>query len=243
MVCIHREGNVNRECPPRLSKIVLNMLEIKLLTCKLASSVIYYTVVLRLCWGPISVMLKIFTVIALLAGCSVANFGAPKALDDACSILKQKPQWKSSMRAVERRWKVPTSVQMAIIWQESKFERWARTPMKTWFGIVPVGRVSSAFGYAQVLDGTWEWYKKSTGKRRAKRTNFKDASDFIGWYIDITAKKFGVPKNDVRNQYLAYHEGHSGFARQSYQSKRWLVKVADRLVERQKMYSRQLSGC
>ena len=27
-------------------------------------------------------------------------------------------------------------------------------------GIIPTGRISSAYGYAQALNGTWDWYKK-----------------------------------------------------------------------------------
>ena len=184
-----------------------------------------------------------YAIIVLLAGCSLIDFGPPKNIDDACSVLRQNPHWRAHVHAVERRWDLPASVQMAIIWQESKFEKRARTEMKTLFGIIPVGRVSSAYGYAQVLDGTWEWYQDSTGKHGAKRTNFGDSVEFIGWYTDITTRKFGVSKIDVRNQYLAYHEGHAGFVKKSYQSKPWLVKVANGLVSRQKMYSRQLRRC
>ena len=33
-------------------------------------------------------------------------------------------------------------------------------------------------GYAQALNGTWDWYKKDTGNRGASRTDFSDSSDF-----------------------------------------------------------------
>ena len=184
-----------------------------------------------------------FAIIVLLAGCSLIDFGAPKNIDDACSILKQHPNWRVHLLAVERRWNLPPSVQMAIIWQESKFEKRAKTEMKTLFGIIPVGRVSSAYGYGQVLDGTWEWYQDSTGKYGAKRTNFGDSVEFMGWYADITTKKYGVPKSDVRNQYLAYHEGHAGYGRKSYNAKPWLIRVADNLVPRERMYRQQLRRC
>ena len=32
--------------------------------------------------------------------------------------------------------------------------------MRYFLGIIPLGRESSAFGYAQALDGTWTDYKK-----------------------------------------------------------------------------------
>ena len=74
------------------------------------------------------------------------------------------------------------------------------------------GRLSSAFGYAQVIDSTWEWYKDSTNNRYASRTSFRDSTDFVGWYINQSNKKLKLRKNDVYNHYLAYHQGHQGFA-------------------------------
>jgi hypothetical protein len=52
-----------------------------------------------------------------------------------------------------------------------------------------------------------------------------------------------VALTDARNQYLAYHEGHTGFARGSHNSKQWLLNVADRVANRAAMYQRQLSSC
>ena len=45
----------------------------------------------------------------------------------------------------------PVHVQMAILHQESKFIPNAKTPRKYFLGIVPWGRQSSAYGYAQAL--------------------------------------------------------------------------------------------
>ena len=147
------------------------------------------------------------------------------------------------MQATERKWGLPTSVQMAIIWQESKFEARARTSRRYFLGIIPMERRSSAYGYAQAIDSTWDWYRDETKNPRARRHNFGDAVDFMGWYTNITTKRFGVPKTDVRNHYLAYHEGHGGYSRKTYRQKAWLVEVADDLVSRERMYRRQLSTC
>jgi hypothetical protein len=49
--------------------------------------------------------------------------------------------------------------------------------------------------------------------------------------------------SDARNQYLAYHEGRTGFARQSYQAKPWLMDVAQNVAERAEMYQFQLASC
>ncbi|MEC8795342.1 MAG: lytic transglycosylase, partial [Pseudomonadota bacterium] len=49
--------------------------------------------------------------------------------------------------------------------------------------------------------------------------------------------------SDARNQYLAYHEGHTGYARGSYRSKSWLVRVADQVAARADTYRSQLTRC
>ncbi len=188
-------------------------------------------------------MLRRLALVVTLAACSIFDWGPPANLDDACSIIKQRPQWYFEMRDVDHRWGLPPSVQMAIIWQESKFKQRAKTPRRQLFGFIPWKRQSSAYGYAQVVDSTWDWYKERTGQRFVSRANFADAVEFMGWYSDITTKKFGVAKTDVRNQYLAYHEGHGGFGKKSYLKKRWLLDVADNLVSRERMYRQQLRGC
>jgi hypothetical protein len=86
-----------------------------------------------------------------------------------------------------------------------------------------MGRQSSAFGYSQALDRTWEEYQAETGNRRARRDDINDATDFIGWYTNKSRERNGIPLTDARNQYLAYHEGHNGFARASYNAKPWLL--------------------
>ena len=75
---------------------------------------------------------------------------------------------------------------------------------------------SSAYGYAQALEGTWDDYRRSTGRRGADRDDFADSSDFIGWYMHGANRVNGVAMHDAYNQYLAYHEGKAGFARGSY---------------------------
>ncbi|MBL9059215.1 MAG: lytic transglycosylase, partial [Mangrovicoccus sp.] len=52
----------------------------------------------------------------------------PKNLDNACAIVKERPKYLSAMKKSERKWGVPVNVQMAVIYQESKFDGDARTP-------------------------------------------------------------------------------------------------------------------
>ncbi|MGC9369100.1 MAG: lytic transglycosylase [Paracoccaceae bacterium] len=181
--------------------------------------------------------------VLVLASCGGGDRKPPRNLDNACSILDQRPKYRRAMHKTERRWGVPMHVQMAVIHQESKFDGDARTPLRFALGVIPMGRQSSAYGYSQALDGTWDEYRRSTGKRRAKRDRIRDATDFIGWYMNKTREKNGVSLHDARNQYLAYHEGHTGFARGSYRRKSWLIRVADRVGDRAEMYRQQLGRC
>lgn len=187
--------------------------------------------------------LRATLVVLFLASCGGGNFSAPRQLDNACAIVKERPQYLRAMKATERRWGVSVPVQMAIIHQESKFIGNAQTPHRYALGVLPMGRQSTAYGYSQALNGTWEEYQKAQGKRSAKRDRIQDATDFMGWYIQGTYDRLGVPKNDAQSQYLAYHEGRSGFAKQSYLAKPWLVDVAAKVGRRAEMYRQQLNGC
>ena len=65
----------------------------------------------------------------------------------------------------------------------------------------------------------------------------------MGWYMNETRAKTGIPLTDARNQYLAYHEGRTGYLRGSYKSKSWLVRIADEVNARAILYQRQLAAC
>lgn len=188
-------------------------------------------------------VLRAMVIVLAVASCGGGNNSAPRNLDNACGILKQRPQYIKAFRATERRWGVPVHVQMATIYQESKFIGNARTPLRYKLGVIPMGRQSSAYGYAQALDATWDEYRNETGKRGAKRDRIRDATDFMGWYMNKTKARNGVSLHDARNQYLAYHEGHTGFARKSYNSKAWLLRVADEVGRRAVTYKAQLRSC
>ena len=190
-----------------------------------------------------SKILRAMTIVLLVASCGGGHTSAPRDLDNACKILKERPQYHRAFRKAERKWGVPIHVQMATIHQESKFVADARTPFRYVLGVIPMGRQSSAFGYSQALDGTWDEYRKAENRGRAKRDRINDATDFMGWYMNQTRDRNGVSLTDARNQYLAYHEGHTGFARQTYNSKAWLVGVAGKVEARSMMYRDQIAAC
>lgn len=188
-------------------------------------------------------LLRASILLIFLASCGGGRFSAPKNLDDACSIIRQRPTYLNAMRATERKWGIPIAVQMATLYQESKFVGNARTPHRYALGIIPMGRQSSAYGYAQAIDSTWDDYKKAQRRFGARRDNIRDATDFMGWYMDETSRSLGIAKGDAENQYLAYHEGRSGFARGSHEGKGWLIEVADAVGQRAVLYNEQLQQC
>ena len=187
--------------------------------------------------------LRATALLVLVAACGSGNFSAPSNLDSACSIVNQRPAYLKAMTRSQRKWGIPVNVQMATIYQESKFIGNARTPYRFALGIIPMGRQSSAYGYSQALDATWDEYRADTGKRGARRDRIGDATDFIGWYMAESSEELGLSKLDAKNQYLAYHEGRAGFARRSYRSKTWLRRIANQVGARADLYGEQLATC
>jgi hypothetical protein len=175
-----------------------------------------------------------------LAACTTAP---PKNSNDICATFREKEGWYDDAKDSFDKWGVPIPVQMAIMHQESHFVADAQPP-RTWLlGIIPWFRPSSAYGYAQAKDETWDDYLDSAGSWSADRDDFADATDFIGWYCNISHNRLGVSKWDAANLYLAYHEGHGGYQRKSYLQKAWLKRVAEKVAKRATLFQRQLGTC
>lgn len=169
----------------------------------------------------------------------------PSNVNNVCSIFKQYPQWYSHALDVQKRWRVPVAVQMAIIHQESKFNARAKPPRTKLLWVIPWKRPSTAYGYAQALNGTWAHYKNSSGGGGlfSSRNDFYDGVDFIGWYANQAYIKAGIPRTDAYSLYLAYHEGIGGYQRKTYLRKNWLIPVAHKVSARAQIYQAQLNSC
>ena len=127
---------------------------------------------------------------------------------DACLMLKENPDWKESLQRSHKKWKTPISIQLAIIKQESNFMYKAR-PInynRKWFWENKY--LSSAYGFAQAIDGTWNDYLRETKNYNAKRTRFSDAVDFVGWYTNKSNTYLSIPLTNSRHLYYSYHEGY-----------------------------------
>ena len=162
---------------------------------------------------------------------------------DSCLLFEQKKNWYKATKKSYDKWNTPIALQLAIINQESSFSQFAKPERKKIFGFIPGSRPSTAFGFAQVTNPTWNWYKIKTGNKNASRANFEDITDFIGWYTTQSEKMVGISKKDYYNQYLAYHEGQGGWKNKTYLDKNWLIEVAKNVERNTKMYNNQLSKC
>lgn len=187
-------------------------------------------------------LLFLIPIVFLLLSCASPP---PQDVNNICNIFEQYPKWYRDALDVEKRWRVPIAVQMAIIHQESKFEAGARPPRTKLMWVIPWKRPSSAYGYTQALRSTWSLYKRSNigGSIWSSRDVFSDAVDFVGWYINEAHVRAGISRKDAYHLYLAYHEGIGGYQRRSYLKKAWLVQVAHKVSARSQIYAAQLRQC
>lgn len=176
----------------------------------------------------------------MIVGCATSP---PEQVGNVCDIFREKSGWHSDAKESRARWGVPISVSMAFMYQESRFIATAKPPRKKIFGVIPGPRPSDSYGYSQAKESTWDWYQRSTGNYGADRDNFGDAIDFIGWYNNVSHKELGISKQDAFRLYLAYHEGHGGYRKQSYRSKDWLIDVARKVDRQAQQYNSQLQEC
>ena len=162
---------------------------------------------------------------------------------DSCLIFDQKKNWYKATKQSYDKWETPIAFQLAVIKQESSFTQFAKPKRKKLLGFIPSSRPSTAFGYAQITNPTWEWYKNKTGNQNASRANFADVTDFIGWYATQSENMVSISKKDYYNQYLAYHEGQNGWSKESFKDKEWLIEVAKNVERNTNMFNKQLINC
>ena len=179
----------------------------------------------------------------VLSGCT----SRPSNIDNVCTIFEENGgwfnNWKKHAQRTEKEFGVPVPVMMATIWKESAFYAKARPPRKKILGFIPGPRPSNAYGYPQALNSTWDWYRKETGKGRAKRNKFKHAIHFVGWYHDQSARRVNIARNDTHNLYLAYYLGHGGYARGAGQSNSFAQSAARRTKAQADRYATQYQRC
>ena len=194
----------------------------------------------RTTWSTARAAILAALTVLFVAGCGSTP---PTNVEDICEIFEEKPRWYRAALKSEERWGTPIHVQLAIIRQESTFRFNARPPRRKLLGFIPWTRPSDAYGYAQALNSTWDWYRRDTGRRGADRDNFGDAIDFVGWYTDQSQQIAGISKWDPYNQYLAYHEGQGGWMDNSYRGNGQLQRIARTVDYRAREWGAQLDRC
>ncbi|PKA44374.1 hypothetical protein CWR43_08885 [Rhizobium sullae] len=181
--------------------------------------------------------------LALAAGCATA----PSQTRDICAVFDQRNgffgNWQREAERAQKKYGVPVPILMATMYVESGFQPNARPPRTKLFGFIPWTRPSTAYGYSQALDGTWDHYQSATGNWAARRTNFADAIDFIGWYHYSNSQATGIQLNDAYSLYIAYYSGPAGYRRGDWRSNAQLQKTARRFANMAATYQQQLQGC
>ena len=187
-----------------------------------------------------------FLIVALLlvlAGCA----STPHHTGNLCSVFAQKNGWFHSWQGDAERasteYGVPVPILMATIYTESGYEARAKPPRRWVLGFIPWGRTSSAYGYAQAIDGTWSHYQRATGAWGASRRDFSDAVRFVAWYHQQSHVRNGIPLDDPYNLYLAYYAGHDGYARGVWRSDPGMRAAAARMAKMARTYAYQLGSC
>ena len=190
---------------------------------------------------PKRAFVVVVTLVALcLSSCVTVP---PEQAQDICHLFEERRSWYKSARKASARYDIAIPIMMAIMYQESGFRARAKPPRRYWLGFIPAGRSSSAYGYAQAIDATWAHYKKATGRAHADRDNFHDAIDFIAWYCRQSVKRNQIAPGAANLLYLAYHEGHGGYAKKTYLKKRNLQHIASRVAKRARRYQTQYLAC
>jgi hypothetical protein len=179
----------------------------------------------------------------LLAWLAFSGDRPPRNAHNICDIFEEKKHWYTAAKQASKKWNVPITVPMAMMFQESSFRQDARPPMRTILWIIPIGRVSTAYGFSQALDFTWDDYKKETNNALANRSSFSDSIDFMGWFINKTNAINKISKYNAQHQYLNYHEGWGAYRRKSYRNKAWLVRTAKKVKRRASTYANQFKRC
>ncbi|QPC88772.1 hypothetical protein GA830_17015 [Mesorhizobium sp. NBSH29] len=189
-----------------------------------------------------SVFSRVLTISLLLGLAACAT--PPSRINNVCSVFDQRDgflnNWYSAAKRAERKHGIPVHVLMATVRKESGFKSNARPPRTKLLGFIPWKHQSTALGYSQALNGTWSQYQRETGSFAARRTNFADAVDFVGWYHAKTVRNHGVAATDTYRLYGAYYLGWGGFKRSWPASLKKYARATDEMARN---YQTQMQSC
>ncbi|WP_150464310.1 transglycosylase SLT domain-containing protein [Francisella sp. XLW-1] len=154
----------------------------------------------------------------------------------ACEILDQNPNWKLSLKKAQDKYNLSPAFAMGLIYQESRFDAEAKSSYST------------AYGYAQAINSTWQHFQEEV-KQNAKRNNFDDSVQFIGWYMAQLSKSLKLKMSDSENLYMAYMLGATGYKRYkagTFKNKAKIEEdknIANKVKAYTNLYKSQLKDC
>lgn len=164
--------------------------------------------------------------------------------NNICALFHSYPSWYKYAKQSKKRWGTPVWAQMAVIHQESRFSAQAKATNKIFIGIpIPFTHKSTAYGYAQALDGSWQNYKVYTKQPNAARDEFKYATDFVAWYLYRARKYLHLANNQMADLYYAYHEGINGYKKENHLKRDGLDLAARKVAKQASIYKNQLENC
>jgi hypothetical protein len=168
-------------------------------------------------------------------------------MNNVCAVFDQRngwfDSWQQAAYRVSAKYGISVPILMATIRRESGFNAYAHPHHKYLLGLIPWGYVSSATGFSQALDGTWDEYRRETGNLMAERSSFADAIDFVGWYYARSAVLLNIPRDDVYHLYLAYYLGWSAYQRGAWRNNPDLQRYARGTAQMAADYASQLQEC
>ena len=189
----------------------------------------------------VSALAVVTSVLSITAGC--VSTSTPSNANDICQMFDEKRSWYRSAARSEKKWGISIPVLMAVIYRESTFQATVRPPRKKILGLFPGRRPSTSIGYSQAKDETWNDYMKATKNHTARRTNFADSIDFVGWYLARGVKHAGISPTDARKLYFTYHLGLSGYQSGAWQKSTKVQSAGATVQSQANRYAAQLKNC
>lgn len=191
-------------------------------------------------------MVRKLILLSLFSALSGCKSFTPKDYDEnICDVVSAGWGWKEQLRSAQSKYQVPPALVLSVIFHESSFKSDARPKQQYILGFIPY-KQHTAYGYGQIKNETWDWYKSHHPGLFQSRTSFADSVDFIGWYYQLFIERsehLDTFSSRAKHFYYAYHEGLGGYSRKTYEEKAWLQAKAQRVADRAIAYDRQLKSC
>ncbi|MEC7030568.1 MAG: transglycosylase SLT domain-containing protein [Pseudomonadota bacterium] len=183
-------------------------------------------------------------VLLVLGGCSKLTY--QDYSNNICKVVSSHYGWRSALSQTQKKYGISPGLVLSVIFHESSFKAEARPPKEKLLGFIP-WQTATAYGYAQVKDETWAWYKSHNPGVFQSRNQFPDAVDFIAWYykmFHLRLEKEGYDDDvTAADFYLAYHDGIGGFLQGTWREKQWVVLKAEKVAQLAEQYDQQLKQC